>query len=111
MGKIGKIAKVLGPRGLLPNKKLGTVVFDVAPVISELKKGLSFFKNDKYGLVHFYVGKCSFEDGALAQNIHAFMKTLVSARPATTKGRYVEKITLTSTMGPGVQVDVGEFVA
>lgn len=111
MGKIGKIAKILGPRGLLPNKKLGTVVFDVAPVVSELKKGLSFFKNDKYGLVHFYVGKCSFGSEALVENINAFMKALVSAKPAASKGRYIEKITLTSTMGPGVQVDVGDFVA
>jgi large subunit ribosomal protein L1 len=105
MGIVGKVAKQLGPRGLLPNKKLGTVTFDVAPVIADLKKGRLFFKNDKQGLVHFTIGKVSFDVDKLAQNLAAFTKALVAAKPASSKGVYLKKMTLSSTMGVGIAVN------
>jgi len=108
MGAVGKLAKILGPRGLLPNKKIGTVTFEVGPVVKDLKKGRTFFKNDRLGLIHVPIGKKSFEDQQLYENFVAFMKALVAARPAAAKGRFVKKITLSSTMGPGVAVAVDE---
>jgi len=104
MGLVGKLAKILGPRGLLPNKKNGTVTFDVAPVIADLKKGRMFFKNDKAGLVHFSFGKKSFDSKQLQENLVAFLNALNSVRPAL-KGRYMKKITICSTMGPGVRIN------
>lgn len=104
MGVVGKLAKILGPRGLLPNQKLGTVTFDVANVVKELKKGRSFFKNDKAGLVHFSIGKKSFDDQKLQENLLAFTKALAAAKPATSKGKFIRKMTLSSTMGVGLQV-------
>lgn len=104
MGLVGKLAKILGPRGLLPNQKLGTVTFDVALVVAELKKGRSFFKNDKGGLVHFSIGKKSFDGQKLQENLHAFVKALSAAKPATSKGKFIRKMTLSSTMGVGLQV-------
>lgn len=106
MPRLGKLAKVLGPRGLLPNKKLGTVADDVASVVKELKKGKSFFKNDKYGLVHFAIGKVSFDVDTLHENFMEFMKTLASSKPSTSKGKFIRKITASSSMGVGVAVDV-----
>lgn len=107
MGLVGKVAKVLGPLGLLPNKKLGTVTFDVADVVKDLKKGLTFFRNDKQGLVHFMCGKLSFSEQDLHENIEAFLKALAAAKPQTSKGRFIKKVVVTPTMGPGIQVDVG----
>lgn len=106
MPRLGKLAKVLGPKGLLPNKKLGTVTDDVAMVVKELKKGRSFFKNDKYGLVHFGIGKVSFDAEKLHDNFIEFMKVLASSKPASSKGKFIKKITVSSTMGVGVHVDV-----
>lgn len=106
MPRLGKLAKVLGPKGLLPNKKLGTVTDDVASVVKELKKGKSFFKNDKYGLVHFGIGKVSFDADKLHENFMEFMKVLGSSKPSSSKGKFIRKITVSSTMGIGVSVDV-----
>lgn len=99
-----KLAKILGPKGLLPNKKLGTVTFDVADVVTELKKGRAFFKNDKQGIVHFSFGKKSFDTNVLYDNFSAFLKALISAKPATSKGKYIKRIHISSTMGPGISV-------
>jgi large subunit ribosomal protein L1 len=104
MGAVGKLAKILGPKGLLPNKKLGTVTFDVAEVVSELKKGRAFFKNDKQGIVHFSFGKKSFDVNALHDNFAAFVKAVMAAKPATSKGKYIKRIHISSTMGPGIAV-------
>lgn len=106
MGLVGKVAKVLGPLGLLPNKKLGTVTFDVASIVKNLKKGLVFFRNDKQGLVHFMCGKISFSEQDLQENILAFLKALVAAKPAASKGKFIKKVIITSTMSPGIQVEV-----
>lgn len=109
MPRLGKLAKVLGPKGLLPNKKLGTVTDDVASVVQELKKGKSFFKNDKYGLVHFAIGKVSFGVDVLHDNMSEFLKVLASSKPSASKGKFIRKITVSSTMGVGVGVDVDNF--
>lgn len=105
MGMVGKLAKLLGPRGLLPNKKLGTVTFDVGPIVAELKKGRAFFKNDKQGIVHFSFGKASFGVDQLKDNLDAFIKAIASAKPATSKGKYLKKISVSSTMGPGISIN------
>lgn len=110
MGLVGKLAKQLGPRGLLPNKKLGTVTFDVASVIQDLKKGREFFKTDKSGIVHFSLGKVSFDVEKLHDNLGAFIKSLVAAKPAAAKGKYLKKMTVSSTMGVGVQVNPDELL-
>lgn len=109
MGMVGKVAKILGPRGLLPNKKLGTVTFDVAHVVSDLKKGRVFFKNDKNAIVHFSFGKVSFDTGKLNDNLVSFLKALVAAKPSTSKGRFVKAITIASTMGPGIRLSPDEI--
>ncbi len=105
MGMVGKLAKLLGPRGLLPNKKLGTVTLDVGSIVSELKKGRAFFKNDKQGTVHFSFGKASFDADKLQDNFNAFIKAIMSARPAVSKGKYLKKISVSSTMGPGISIN------
>lgn len=110
MGLVGKLAKQLGPRGLLPNKKLGTVALEVGPVVEDLKKGQVFFKNDKQGLVHFSLGRVSFDTEKLSENLTAFMKALVAAKPSSSKGRFIKKVTLTSTMGVGIQVNTEDFL-
>lgn len=109
MPKLGVLAKFLGPRGLLPNKKLGTVTEDVAAVVAELKKGKSFFKNDKYGLVHFSIGKTSFDVDALRENFEEFFRVLLASKPAASKGKFVRKVTVSSTMGVGVPVDLANL--
>lgn len=110
MGLVGQLAKILGPKGLLPNKKLGTVTFDVGSVVKELKLGRRFFKNDKSGIVHFSFGRVSFGDEKLKDNFQAFLKALVSSKPATSKGRFLKKLTITTTMGPGIPVNIEELV-
>lgn len=110
MGLVGKLAKQLGPRGLLPNKKLGTVTFDVAPIIGDLKKGRVFFKNDKSGIVHFSFGKKSFDVQKLHENLAAFIRALAAAKPAASKGKFLKKMTITSTMGIGIQVNPEEVL-
>ncbi len=110
MDTVGKLAKLLGPRGLLPNKKIGTVTFDVENIIRELKSGRVFFKNDKNAVVHFSLGKVSFDKEKLRENINAFVRALVGCKPASSKGKFVKKITLSSTMGVGMSVRVEDLV-
>ncbi len=105
MAMVGKLGKVLGPRGLMPNPKLGTVTADVAKAVTEIKAGKLEFKTDKAGLVHARIGKVSFSQEKLVENLRVFMETLVRMKPAASKGRYLKSITVASTMGPGVKVD------
>jgi large subunit ribosomal protein L1 len=111
MPAVGKVAKVLGPRGLLPNKKLGTVTTDVGSVVSDLKKGRVFFKNDKSGIVHFSFGKVSFAPEKLQENLATFIKALASAKPASSKGKFLKKLTISSTMGIGIQLNPDEVLS
>ena len=108
MGLVGKVAKILGPRGLLPNKKSGTVTFDVAETVSDLKKGRLFFRNDKNGIVHFCFGKVSFTPQQLQENLGAFVRVLAGSKPPTSKGKFMKKMTISSTMGPGIVVNQDE---
>ena len=111
MGVVGKIGKLLGPRGLMPNPKVGTVTFDVGRAVSESKSGKVEFRVEKAGIIHAPVGKVSFEPQKLQENILALMEALVKAKPSAAKGTYVKKISLSSTMGPGVRCDVNEIQA
>lgn len=111
MGDVGKLGKILGPRGLMPNPKSGTVTMDVAKAVKEVKAGKIEFRVDKAGILHATVGKVSFEQKQLAENIHAFLNTVVRLRPATAKGSYIKSISLSSTMGPGVLIDRGQVAA
>lgn len=108
MKSAGKLGKVLGPRGLMPNPKTGTVTFDVTKAIKETKAGKVEFRVDKAGIVHCPIGKINFEGAKLAENAHAVLNAVVKAKPAAAKGKYVKKITLTSTMGPGIVIDLIE---
>jgi large subunit ribosomal protein L1 len=108
MRSAGKLGKVLGPRGLMPNPKTGTVTMDVAKAVKETKAGKVEFRVDKAGIVHCPVGKINFEAKNLSENAHAIIMAVVKAKPAAAKGKYVKKITLTSTMGPGIIVDLAE---
>ena len=109
MGPVGKLAKILGPKGLLPNVKTGTVTFDVGVIVSELKKGRAFFKNNKQGLINFSVGRVSFDANKLYDNFVAFIKNLIASKPASAKGQFVKKITVSSSMGPGIQINLDEI--
>lgn len=106
MGTVGKIGKLLGPRGLMPNPKVGTVTFDVGRAVTESKSGKIEYRVEKAGIVHAPVGKVSFDADKLKGNIIALMEALTKAKPSTSKGTYLKKISLSSTMGPGVNVDV-----
>lgn len=105
MGQLGKVAKILGPRGLLPNKKLGTVTFDVESVVADLKRGRVFFKNDKNGIVHFSFGRVSLDAKSLQENFSAFIKALIATKPPSSKGKFLRKVTVSSTMGVGVAIN------
>jgi large subunit ribosomal protein L1 len=105
MGKIGALGRVLGPRGLMPNPKSGTVTMDVAKAVEEVKKGKIDFKVDKNGIVHSSIGKISFTPQQIADNAREFVNTLIKLKPATAKGTYLKSIYLSSTMSPGVKVD------
>ncbi len=105
MAKVGRIGKILGPRGLMPNPKLGTVTMDVAKMVGELKAGRVEYRADRYGICHVPLGKCSFDDQKLVENYAALYTEILRVKPSSAKGRYVKSITLTSTMGPGVKVD------
>ncbi|MGH9260549.1 MAG: 50S ribosomal protein L1, partial [Acidimicrobiales bacterium] len=109
MGQLAPLGKVLGPRGLMPNPKAGTVTMDVARAVRDLKAGKIEFRVDKAGIVHAPIGKRSFTAEALEQNLHAFMDAIVRARPAAAKGHYVRSVTVSSTMGPGVRLDPAEY--
>lgn len=111
MKSVGRLGKVLGPRGLMPNPKTGTVTFDVARAVGEIKAGKVEFRVDKAGIVHSPVGRVSFDADKLAENAAAVLAAIVKAKPAASKGRYIKKATLTSTMGPGVVLDPVEIEA
>jgi len=108
MKSAGRLGKVLGPRGLMPNPKTGTVTADVAKAIRETKAGKVEFRVDKAGIVHCPIGKIQFESTKLAENAHSLIGAVLKAKPAAAKGKYVKKITLTSTMGPGILIDLSE---
>ena len=105
MGQLGPLGKILGPRGLMPNPKAGTVTMDVARAVKELKAGKIEFRVDKAGIVHAPIGKKSFAADHLAANLHAFMEAVLRAKPSAAKGTYVRSVTVSSTMGPGVRLD------
>jgi large subunit ribosomal protein L1 len=109
MGQVGKLGKLLGPRGLMPNPKAGTVTFDLARAVQEIKQGRVEHKMDKTGIAHMVVGKRSFDENALVENIRTVMDSIVRAKPASSKGTYLVSVVLSSTMGPGIRVDVSEF--
>ncbi len=111
MGQLGALGKILGPRGLMPNPKAGTVTMDVGRAVNELKAGKIEFRVDKSGIVHAPIGKRSFAAEALEQNLHAFMEAIVRAKPAAAKGQYVRSVTVSSTMGPGVPLDPAGYHA
>jgi len=105
MRSVGKLGKVLGPRGLMPNPKTGTVTTDIAKAIREIKAGKVEFRVDKTGIIHAPVGKMSFTGDALVANAHALVDSIVKAKPSAAKGKYLRSVTLSSTMGPGVRID------
>jgi large subunit ribosomal protein L1 len=110
MAEVGKLGRVLGPRGLMPNPKAGTVTFDVGKAVEEFKAGRIEYRNDRYGNVHAPVGKVSFTDEQLNENLTALSAEIVRARPSSSKGRFVRNLSVSSTMGPGVRVDVGKML-
>ena len=109
MGQLGTLGRVLGPRGLMPNPKAGTVTMDVAKAVREIKAGKIEFRVDKTGNVHAPVGKVSFSEAQLADNVQAFMETIVRAKPSAAKGTYIRSATISSTMGPGVRLDTAGY--
>ncbi|MFP6609204.1 MAG: 50S ribosomal protein L1 [Deltaproteobacteria bacterium] len=111
MSSVSKIGKILGPRGLMPNPKVGTVTQDVARVVAELKAGQVEYRVDKTGIVHVVVGKVSFGGGKIHENAQAVLTSLIKAKPASAKGVYVKNVSLSATMGPGVNVEVGDLKA
>ncbi|MBJ6801774.1 50S ribosomal protein L1 [Geomonas propionica] len=111
MGVVGKIGKLLGPRGLMPNPKVGTVTFDLARAIKESKSGKVEFRVEKAGIVHAPVGKVSFSAETLKQNVVALVEALQKAKPAAAKGTYMKKVSVSSTMGPGVTIDLADISA
>jgi large subunit ribosomal protein L1 len=109
MGDLGKLGRILGPRGLMPNPKSGTVTMEVGKAVKEVKAGKIEFRVDKAGIVHATVGKASFEQEKLVENIQSFLSTIVRLKPATAKGTYIKSIAISTTMGPGVRIDRGEI--
>lgn len=105
MAKVGALGRILGPRGLMPNPKTGTVTMDVAKAVQEVKAGKIDFKVDKAGIIHAVIGKASFDVAKLSENANELIQTLVKLKPATAKGTYIKSISMSSTMGPGVRVD------
>ena len=108
MGQVGKLGRILGPRGLMPNPKTGTVTFDVAKAVQEVKAGKIQFRVDRGGNLHVPVGKASFDADKLVENIKAFMTEVVRLKPSAAKGTYIRSVTVSSTMGPGIRLDVAE---
>jgi large subunit ribosomal protein L1 len=109
MGKVGPLGRVLGPRGLMPNPKSGTVTTDIGKAVSEVKKGKIDFKVDKYGILHTSIGKVSFEPQKIVENAREFINTVVKLKPASAKGTYIKSIYLSSTMSPGIKIDAKAF--
>ncbi len=109
MPLLGRIGKILGPRGLMPNPKTGTVTADPAKAVEDVKKGMIEYRADQYGNVHSMIGKVSFDDNKLVENITYVIAQIVKAKPATVKGKYIQNISLSSTMGPGIHVDLNSI--
>jgi len=109
MGIVGKLGKILGPRGLMPNPKLGTVTFDIARAVKEIKAGKVEYRAEKAGIIHVPIGKVSFDNQKLFDNARAVVNSILKAKPATSKGKYLKKISISSTMGPGVRVDIASL--
>ncbi len=109
MGIVGKLGKILGPRGLMPNPKLGTVTFDIAKTVKEIKAGKVEYKTEKAGIVHVPVGKVSFDAEKLVENAKTIINSIIKAKPSTSKGKYLKKLYISSTMGPGIPVDVASL--
>mgnify|MGYP002510073541 CR=1 FL=1 len=109
MGVVGRLGKVLGPKGLMPNPKAGTVTMDVTKAINDIKAGKIEYRLDKSNIIHVPLGKASFEEAKLQENFDALMEAIVKAKPSALKGQYLRSITLTSTMGPGVKVSVAKY--
>ena len=109
MPMLGKIGKVLGPRGLMPNPKTGTVTTDVKKAIEDIKKGRVEYRTDSYGNIHSIIGKASFENEKLLENLNAFVSVISKSKPATVKGKFIKNISISSTMGPGIKLDLNSF--
>ncbi len=111
MKEVGKLGRVLGPRGLMPNPKAGTVTFDVGKAVADIKAGKVEFRVDKAGILHAPFGRVSFDASALKENLASLMKAVLRAKPASSKGKYIQSVTISSTMGPGIRVDDAALVA
>jgi large subunit ribosomal protein L1 len=111
MGKLGRIGRVLGPRGLMPNPKLGTVTPDVAKAVTEQKAGKVEYRTEKNGIIHVPIGKKSFDDAKLRQNLDAIVSAIVKAKPSSAKGTYLKSLAMSTTMGPGVKIDTQEALS
>lgn len=109
MPALGKLGRVLGPKGLMPNPKTGTVTMDVKQAVEDVKKGRVEYRTDSYGNVHVPIGKVSFDDQKLVENLTAFLNLIVKTKPSVVKGTYIKNISVSSTMGPGVKIDVNSF--
>ncbi|MCK5171367.1 MAG: 50S ribosomal protein L1 [Bacteroidales bacterium] len=109
MAKVGQLGRILGPRGLMPNPKVGTVTMEVGKAVEEVKKGKIDFKVDKYGIIHSAVGKVSFEPKKIAENVREFVAMVNKLKPAAAKGTYIESVYLSSTMSPGIKIDTKSF--
>ena len=109
MPQLGKLGKILGPKGLMPNPKTGTVTMDTKKAVEEVKKGRVEYRTDSYGNIHALIGKVSFDDNKLVENLDAFMNVILKSKPSTVKGKYVLNISLSSTMGPGVKISSESF--
>lgn len=109
MAQLGKIGRVLGPKGLMPNPKTGTVTMDTGKAVSDIKKGMVEYKTDSYGNVHTVIGKVSFDDNKLLENLNYVVSTIAKAKPSVVKGKYINNISISSTMGPGIKIDQDSF--
>ena len=109
MAQLGKIGRVLGPKGLMPNPKTGTVTMDTAKAVTDIKKGMVEYKTDSYGNVHAVIGKVSFDESKLLENLEFVVSTIVKAKPSVVKGKYITNISISSTMGPGIKLDQNSF--
>lgn len=109
MGFVGRVAKILGPKGLMPNPKTGTVTTDTKKAVEEVKKGRIEYRTDSFGNVHTIIGKVSFDEAKLLENLNAFVSLIIKTKPAVVKGAYIKGITISSTMGPGIKININDF--
>ncbi len=110
MGVVGRLGRVLGPKGLMPNPKAGTVTMDVTKAVKDIKAGKVEYRLDKTNIIHVPIGKASFAEEQLADNFHALLDAIIKAKPSTVKGQYLKSVTVTSTMGPGVRINTAKLV-